>query len=89
MGRAINRTAIGTVARAAIDAIEPWYDWGRIGVERMESLRRPNSHRWRGAVFRAAMALHPHRHSNRPHAEGDPLIWATQFTGGGASRPYL
>jgi hypothetical protein len=40
MARAINRTAIGTVARAVIDAIEPWYDWGRISVERMESLRR-------------------------------------------------
>ncbi len=39
MALTINRTAIGTVARAVIDALEPWYDWGKIGVERMESLR--------------------------------------------------
>ena len=25
--------------RRAVRAIEPWYDWGKIGVERMESLR--------------------------------------------------
>jgi hypothetical protein len=30
-----NRAAI----RRAVRAIEPWYDWGRIGVERMEPLR--------------------------------------------------
>lgn len=34
-----NRTAIGTAVRAVIDALEPWYDWGKIGVESMESLR--------------------------------------------------
>lgn len=39
MTPATNRTAIGTVARAVIDAIEPWYDWGKISVQRMESLR--------------------------------------------------
>lgn len=39
MALAINRTAIGTAARDVIDALEPWYDWGKIGVERMESLR--------------------------------------------------
>lgn len=39
MPRTINRAAIGTVARRVFAAIEPWYDWGKIGVERMESLR--------------------------------------------------
>jgi len=39
MARAINRTAIGTLARTILAAVEPWYDWGKIGVERMESLR--------------------------------------------------
>lgn len=39
MALAINRTAIGTVTRAVIDALEPWYDWGKISVQRMESLR--------------------------------------------------
>jgi hypothetical protein len=34
-----NRNGIVTAALAVIDAIEPWYDWGKIGVERMESLR--------------------------------------------------
>jgi hypothetical protein len=39
MAIATTRDGIVTHARALIDAIEPWYDWGRIGVERMESLR--------------------------------------------------
>ncbi|MES3084951.1 hypothetical protein [Sphingomonas faeni] len=39
MAHTINRTAIGTVTRAVIDAIEPWYDWGKISVQRMETLR--------------------------------------------------
>ena len=39
MAHAINRGGIVTVALAVITAIEPWYDWGKIGVERMESLR--------------------------------------------------
>jgi hypothetical protein len=39
MARALNRTAIGKASRAVINSLEPWYDWGKIGVERMESLR--------------------------------------------------
>lgn len=39
MAQAITHCGIATTARAVINAIEPWYDWGRIGVERMESLR--------------------------------------------------
>lgn len=39
MAHATNRRGIATVARAVIDAIEPWYDWGKISVHRMESLR--------------------------------------------------
>ena len=39
MAHAINHGGIVTVARAVITAIELWYDWGTIGVERMESLR--------------------------------------------------
>jgi len=35
-----NRTATGTIGRNIISFLEPWYDWGKIGVERMESLRR-------------------------------------------------
>jgi len=41
MARAITRGGIATTVRAAVAAIEPWYDWGKISVERMESLR-PN-----------------------------------------------
>jgi hypothetical protein len=35
-----NRTAIGTVARLILRAIEPWYDWGVISMERMEGSSR-------------------------------------------------
>ncbi|SFO02041.1 hypothetical protein [Sphingomonas sp. OK281] len=39
MSRATTRDGIVTHARTVIDTLEPWYDWGKIGVERMESLR--------------------------------------------------
>ncbi len=39
MARAITRASIGAAARGILAPIEPWYDWGKIGVERMESLR--------------------------------------------------
>lgn len=35
----ITRGRIGTITRRVTDAAEPWYDWGKIGVERLESLR--------------------------------------------------
>ena len=30
------RTSTGAAARAIIAAVEPWYDWGTINVDRME-----------------------------------------------------
>lgn len=39
MTQAITRCGIATTARAVINAVEPWYDWGKISVQRMESLR--------------------------------------------------
>lgn len=39
MAMAITRGSVGTAARSFVAAAEPWYDWGKIGVERMESLR--------------------------------------------------
>ena len=35
---AIKANATAT-ASSVITTLEPWYDWGKIGVERMESLR--------------------------------------------------
>ena len=39
MTLATTRDGIVTHARTVIDTLERWYDWGKIGVERMESLR--------------------------------------------------
>lgn len=39
MALAVNRDAAPTAVRHLLAAAEPWYDWGKIGVERMESLR--------------------------------------------------
>ncbi len=36
MVRTSTRTTIGAAARAIIAAVEPWYDWGTINVDRME-----------------------------------------------------
>jgi hypothetical protein len=38
MAQAINRTAIGTVVRRFLAALEPWYNWGKVSVERMEGV---------------------------------------------------
>ncbi|TCM10362.1 hypothetical protein [Sphingomonas sp. PP-CC-3G-468] len=37
MAVAFNRDAIVTVARNIIQAIEPWYDWGRTSITRIDN----------------------------------------------------
>lgn len=37
MASAINRDGIVTVARRALKAIEPWYDWGRTSINRIDA----------------------------------------------------
>lgn len=34
---AANRTAIGTIARRVLRAVEPFYDWGPINVTNMDA----------------------------------------------------
>lgn len=39
MATAAKRASTYATACRLIAAIEPWYDWGKVGVERTESLR--------------------------------------------------
>jgi hypothetical protein len=46
MARILTRASIGAAACAIVAAIEPWYDWGTINVDRMEGSTRDRDSGW-------------------------------------------